>query len=401
MPHIVKFSVGLILLLALAATSISAQETTRMTTESERALRSAEALGSYPLPLVETALARSPFADSITPEYGVDLYRLIYTTTDYAGKQITASGLLAVPQTNTLRGVVSYQRGTNPLRTEVPSAPSVQEGLLGAAIFAGRGYLYLAADYIGGGVSTEMHPYYHADSATNAVVDLLRAAHDWTAEQAIAWPRPLLLTGFSQGGHATMAAHRALQMLDDPRFQVSASAPIAGPFNLSAISIPFSINGQAGLNSLYIAYIANAYSVIYDQPLDSFLREPYAGQVPVLFDGTHTSAEISAALPTVVEELVQPEMLAQLRSGEDNWFTEGARRNDVYDWTPAAPVRLYYGERDLDVGSEHAIFTAAHMSALGADVQAISAGETDHGQTILAVFSDVVAWFDSFAPMNS
>jgi dienelactone hydrolase len=400
MTHIVKFSVGLILLLTLASTPVSAQEATPVTTKSEHTLIRAEALGSYPLPLVQAALANSPFADSITPEYGVDLYRLIYTTTDYAGEQVAVSGLLAVPQTDTLRGVVSYQRGTNPLRADVPSTPSVQEGLLGAAIFAGRGYLYLAADYIGGGVSTSMHPYYHADSTANAVIDLLRAAHDWTAEQGIAWPRPLLLTGFSQGGHATMAAHRALQTLDDSRFQVSASAPIAGPFNLSAISIPFSINGRAELNSLYIAYIANAYSVIYDQPLDSFLREPYAGQVRVLFDGTHSSAQISAALPSVVEELVQPEMLAQLRSGEDNWFIEAARQNDVYDWAPTAPVRLYYGERDSDVGSEHALFTAANMTALGANVQAISAGETDHAETILAVFADVVAWFDSFAPLS-
>jgi len=367
----------------------------------ERTLVRAEAIGSYPLSLVQMALANSPFADTITPQYGVDLYRLIYMTTDYAGEQVTVSGLLAAPQTDTLRGVVSYQRGTNPLRADVPSTPSIQEGLLGAAIFGGRGYLYVAADYIGAGVSSEMHPYYHAESATTAVVDLLRAAYDWTTDQGIAWSRPLLLTGFSQGGHATMVAHRALQTLDDPRFQVTASAPIAGPFNISAISIPFSINGQAGLNSLYIAYIAYAYSVIYDQPLDSFLREPYAAQVPALFDGTHSSAEISAALPTSVEELVQPAMLAQLRSGEDNWFVEAARQNDVYDWSSLAPVRLYYGERDLDVGSEHAIFTAAHMTALGADVQAISAGETDHGQTILAVFADVVAWFDSFAPMNS
>jgi hypothetical protein len=401
MKLFVKLTLGLTLVLALATTSIRAEEKPAMPTEPEPTLISAEALGSYPLPLVQAALAGSPFADSITPEYGVGLYRLVYTTTDYKGEQVTASGLLAAPQTDTLRGVISYQRGTNPLRADVPSAPSASEGLMASAIFAGRGYLYLAADYIGGGVSTEMHPYYHADSTANAVIDLLRATHDWTAEQGIAWPRPLLLTGFSQGGHATMAAHRALQTLDDPRFQVTASAPIAGPFNLSAISIPFSINGQAGLNSLYIAYIANAYSVIYDQPLDSFLREPYAGQVPALFDGTHSSAEISAALPTVVEELVQPEMLEQLRSGQDNWFVEAARQNDVYDWAPAAPMRLYYGERDLDVGSEHAIFTAAHMTALGADVRAISAGETDHGQTILAVFADVVAWFDSFAPVNS
>jgi hypothetical protein len=324
-----------------------------------------------------------------------------YITHDYQQQPITVSGLMAVPQHVSPRGVVSYQRGTNPLRTEVPSTPSVQEGLLGAAIFAGRGYIYLAADYIGGGVSHDLHPYYHAETTANAVVDLLRAARDWTRAQGMTYPRPLLLTGFSQGGHAAMAAHRALQMLDDPDLQVTASAPIAGPYNISGISIPYNLTGQAALNSLYIAYIAHAYSVIYEQPLDSFLREPYASQVPALFDGTHSTDQVNDALPTSVEALVQPDMLRQLREGEANWFLEAARANDVYDWTPLVPVRLYNGERDLDVSPEQARFTAAHMTALGADVQFMSAGETDHGASILAVMPEIVAWFDTFAPITS
>jgi dienelactone hydrolase len=298
------------------------------------------------------------------------------------------------------RGVVSYQRGTNPLRTEVPSTPSVQEGLLGAAIFAGRGYIYLAADYIGGGVSHDLHPYYHAETTANAVVDLLRAARDWTRAQGMTYPRPLLLTGFSQGGHATMAAHRALQMLDDPDLQVTASAPIAGVYDLGEIGIRFAILEPEAVNALYIAYIANSYSAIYGQPLDSFLREPYASQVPRLFDGTNTGAEIIAALPATIEGLIQPEMLEQLRAGERTWFADAMADNDVYDWMPAVPVRLYYGERDLDVGAEQSIVTADWMTGLGADVEAISAGETNHTETVYAALPDVLAWFDTFAPMT-
>lgn len=390
-------AVGVILILVLLSTGVYAQGETEMSENQESTLVSAELLGSYPLALVQAAMNASPFAETITPLYGVDLVRLMYITTDYSGHATQVSGLMAVPQGVAPRGVVSYQRGTNPLRTEVPSAPSTSEGLLGAAVFAGTGYIYVAADYIGGGVSTEMHPYYHAESTANAVVDLLRAAHTWVAESDIAWPTPLMLTGFSQGGHATMAAHRALQTLADPRFQVAASAPVAGPTNVSEISIRFNLSGQAALNTLYIAYIAYAYSVIYQQPLNSFLREPYAELVPALFDGTHSSAEISAALPTVVEDLVQPDMLRQLLSGENNWFIEAAQANDVYDWVPDAPVRLYYGERDLDVGSEHSLFAASHMTALGADVQAISAGSTDHGQTIYAVLPDILTWFNTLA----
>jgi len=67
---------------------------------------------------------------------------------------------------------------------------------------------------------------------------------------------------------------------------------------------------------------------------------------------------------------------------------------------PAVPVRLYYGERDLDVGAEQSIVTADWMTGLGADVEAISAGETNHTETVYAALPDVLAWFDTFAPMT-
>jgi hypothetical protein len=40
------------------------------------------------------------------------------------------------------------------------------------------------------------------------------------------------------------------------------------------------------------------------------------------------------------------------------------------------------------------------MTGLGADVEAISAGETNHTETVYAALPDVLAWFDTFAPMT-
>jgi hypothetical protein len=42
-------------------------------------------------------------------------------------------------------------------------------------IFAARGYVVVAADYVGLGVSETFHPYLHAESEATAVVDALRA----------------------------------------------------------------------------------------------------------------------------------------------------------------------------------------------------------------------------------
>jgi hypothetical protein len=267
-----------------------------------------------------------------------------------------------------------------------------------AAAFAGHGYLLVAPDYLGLGTSMEPHPYYHAESTANAVVDLLRASRAVVAAAGFAWPDALFLAGFSQGGHATLAAQRAIEASPGEGLRVRASASVAGPFDLAGIGFPTALEGRSRFASLYIAWIANCYARIYGMPLGSVIREPYANQLSELFDGAHGGNAIVAALPPNPRDLLTPEFLADYDAGRETWFLARLAQNSLLDWTPRAPIRLYLGEADLDVAPEEARSAATHFSARGGDVRAITVGALDHEGSLLAAAPLLRAWFDELAP---
>ena len=358
---------------------------------------SATPAGGYPGWLLRALIWSQGLAAAVPTQYGVSLYRVEYWTTAPDGRLVRASGLVAFPRTSSLRGVVSFQHGTASERTAAPSTPDPSSGVVAAAVFAGHGYLLVAPDYLGLGISTEPHPYYHAESTANAVVDLLRASRAVVAAAGFAWPDALFLAGFSQGGHATLAAQRALEAQPSDGLRVRASASLAGPFDLAGISFPFALEGRSRFASLYIAWIANSYARIYGMPLGSVIREPYRSQLPLLFDGAHGGDAVLAALPAQPRDMLTPEFLADYDAGRETWFLARLAENSLIHWTPRAPIRLYCGEADVDVAPEEARAAAPRFSARGGDVRAIAVGAVDHDGSVLAAVPQLRAWFDELA----
>jgi len=364
-------------------------------TQTPGTLYKAERVGGHSALTLRALLWWADLPEQVSVQHGVKLYRLQYWTTGPGGEAVVASGLVALPKKTPTRGVVSYQHGTNPDRHATPSRPTLGEGLLGSAIFAGGGYLFVAPDYIGLGVSQEVHPYLHAQSTANAVADLLKASHTFTAHLGLKWPEPLYLVGFSQGGHATMVAQRALEAHNDPRFQVTAAASIAGPLDLAGTSFPTALTGESGAHALYLAYLIRAYSAIYGHPIDSVVAEPYAALLPELFDGEHGPDAIIEALPTNPRDLFRQDFLDDYEHGHPTWLLDALAENEAFRWTPKAPVRLYYGEGDTDVSPKEAQAAGIEFSQRGADVTVLSVGPYEHDESVLHAIPLVRRWFDA------
>ena len=84
-------------------------------------------------------------------------------------------------------------------------------------VLASLGYIVIAADYVGYGVSAAApHPYLLSAPSASAVVDLMTAAKYWRQVQHVPDNKQLFLTGYSEGGYVTMATHRALQAGTSP-----------------------------------------------------------------------------------------------------------------------------------------------------------------------------------------
>ena len=360
-------------------------------------LYSIEPVGGYPALVLRALIWWRGSSDTFPTQYGISMYRVRYWTTGADASLTVASGLVAFPRADRLRGVVSFQHGTASQRTSAPSTPDPSNGVLAAAAFAGRGFLLVAPDYVGLGESTEGHPYLHAESEADSVVDLLRAAREVVAGAGRVWPDVLFLVGFSQGGHATLAAQRSLEAAPIDGLTVTAAASIAGPFDLAAVSFPFALEGHSSASSLYLAYMVGAYANIYGEALDSAFREQYASKVPNLFDGEHDGDAIEVSLPVHPREMFRDDFLQTYASGQSNWLRERLIENSLYEWSPRAPVRLYFGALDGDVSPREAEVEAGRLRARGGNVETVNVGAVDHEGSVLAAVPLVLAWFDELA----
>src|SRR5690606_3144662 len=130
--------------------------------------------------------------------------------------------------------LLAYTRGTDVSRPRAMANPQDAEAFLLAAMYAAQGYAVVATDYLGYNRSNyPFHPYLHADSEASSVIDSIRAARNAAEELGVPLTGEVMLSGYSQGGHASMAAHRAIERDFAGEIGVVAGAHLAGPYNMS------------------------------------------------------------------------------------------------------------------------------------------------------------------------
>lgn len=337
---------------------------------------------------------------SIQPQYGVEVHKIVYETLDPLGARTQASGVLAVPQNpGTALPLASYQHGTLVLDSEAPSVSPLGERVIGIA-FATTGYAAVVPDYLGLGDSPGLHPYHHARSEATACVDLLRAARTWCATNNVLLTDELFLCGYSEGGHVTMALHRELETHHTNEFPVTASAPMAGAYDLSGTTLDDALSGRPMPNPYYFALLLAAYQNVYHfaGSLTEVLVSPYDATLPPLLTGTSSSGQINDAMTNVVTHVLKPEVVAALGSNPNHPLRVALRENDLYRWTPRAPMRLYHCGGDQDVVFANSQVAYDAFRSRGATqvelIEPLPGG--DHGACTLPSLEGAKAWFDSF-----
>lgn len=288
---------------------------------------------------------------------------ITYFSSDFNGNEIRVSGALMVPQTAGISPMLSIQHGTKTRRDEVASVSALNsmEGVT-ALLTASLGYITCVPDYPGFGVSQTLHPYTHAASLAVSVIDLLRAARTYCENNNIQTDGRLFLTGYSEGGYATLAVHKELQQKNSTEFTVTAAAPMAGTYDLKGTA-DFLFLQPVYNYPANMAFFIYAYNQIYGwDRLEEIFRAPYAAQIPGLFDGTKTFAEINAQLPAQVDLLIQAQFISDYFDGQETEFENALYENSPIDWQPLAPMHFFHGDAD-DVAPYQNCLTA--MDSLG------------------------------------
>jgi hypothetical protein len=313
------------------------------------------------------------FSDNQIPlssSTGITCYRLIYETENAQGTDSTyASGLLIVPDVqNCPLPIAMYDHGTTLQRTDVPSYLNYEAIVV--MIIASEGYYSLAPDYLGLGVSPGFHPYIHARSEAQAGIDLIFAAKQFAADSNVELSQQLFLTGYSQGGHACMATHRAIQENYAGQLMVTASAPGSGPYNMSGIQSAGLANDSFYAEPAYIPFLIFAYQSVYGNlytNVSGFLQHPWDSILPPLYYAETTSTgAINGMLPNHIDSIiVDTALLSYVNDSATDPLRIDLRDNDVYAWLPQAPILMTYCLEDEQVDSESTLFTYAYFRAEG------------------------------------
>ena len=115
------------------------------------------------------------------PEYSIDAYRVIYKTENRDGELTTVSGAMFIPQGVNEYDIISVQHGTNAQRDRVGSINPILA--FDAILYAMKGYITIAPDYLGLGRSDVLHPYLNAELSANPVIDMVRAMRHYACQE--------------------------------------------------------------------------------------------------------------------------------------------------------------------------------------------------------------------------
>src|SRR5664279_3372259 len=321
--------------------------------------------------------------------YPVRLYRVTYSSVipEQYNRPTTASGLLAVPQSGTdTMPVVSYQHGTVFSKTEVPSHPDESmETRLMLAQFASQGYVLVAADYFGKGSSPEKDSYLVKFSTQQACLDMLYAAQAVSAELKIHWG-PFFLSGWSQGGWATMVFLNKLESLG---ISVKAAATASAPEDLFAI-INRWIHAHQETDATFIpallALQLNAYEEYYGLPglARSVIKTQYQSVARNLYFNKITWEQASPQLPKQLSDMLDEDCVATSSIGNTRYW-ELVQNSEAYRWRSQTPLRSYYGDADEVVPPYIATLPVGYQKVMGgAETVGIEVtGKADHRGTFV------------------
>lgn len=345
-------------------------------------------------------LLQSVGITNITPSYGVAVYDLTYLTFDHRGLSTTATGALAVPVGASSAPLLSYQHGTIFEKHAAPSVPYASEQGVGVA-FASEGYVVTMPDYLGMGTnSPALHPYIHARSEAVACLDMIRAARTFVSNNLpFALTGQLFLMGYSQGGQATLALQREIESYHTNELPLTASAPMAGPYDLSGTMTDALMSPVPYPDPAYLAYLLFGYNGVYglfEDPSD-VLASPYDSTLPPLMDGEHSSSSVNAAMPAIPQHIFTPAYLDALTNDTNHPFRVALRANDLVHWTPQTPTRLYHASGDTVVPYQNSQVAYSNFTANGAPnidlIDVLPGGDHDDGA--VPAFILAKAWFDS------
>lgn len=326
---------------------------------------------------------------------GVRQYKIVYKTKTPDGTEIQASGALTVPVglTETLP-LLSYQHGTIFNDSEAPSYLGLTGEGFTASFLATLGYIVSAPDYIGYGSSKNLpHTYEHREGLATASLDMLRAVREVIAKEKLNWNNNLYIAGYSEGGFATLSLQKKMEETAKGEFNLKASSCGAGAYNKTLsfkTLLSTKSSGNPTHNASYI-WVLLTYDNLYklNRPMSSYFVEPYATQIQ--------AQKQNVSITKSLDEIVSTATKNGIINGTDTALLSAIADNDIFDWKPTTPTRLYHGDKDTYVpyfNTKTAFDAMQKRGATNVELKTIPGG--DHGTSVQEFLLGTLEFFSLY-----
>jgi len=349
---------------------------------------------------------------TVSITYGTIYYKVRYTSVDAKGEKDTLSGLLVIPnQKNNIYPMLVYQHGTSSCKTCVPSrlgSAGGDEGELGC-LFAGLGYVSCLPDYVGMGDGRGFQTYVHASTLASATHDMVLAVKQWMETQSdIEINDQLFITGYSQGGYASMAYQKFLEE-NVSTSAVTASAHLSGPFSLSGVMRDLILSDAP---YLYVAYLPNTvmgfneYYNVFEKTSD-FFKPEYVEDINRYISGEFNIVQLNVSLliklnifsgRQVTKNMIRNDVLEEIVNNPDHPLNRILRENDLFNWKPETPTAIFYCRADDQVPFMNSVVARDTMMALGVQNllvrDVLSTG--NHGECVQPALTATIQYFRQY-----
>lgn len=302
-------------------------------------------------------------------KYSLKLFNVSYYTEDAKGRMVPTAGVLIIPimPAGTKTPLISFQHGTMLMEKQAPTVSNGPELGMAVVMASASGLPMTVPDHLGLGIEAfrapqQFHPYCQWAPLGRDNGDMLVAVSHLIKEETFVRAvkdRPrhdgrLFLTGYSEGGYLTLGLHRELEAHPEqyPGFQVTASAPLSGPYALSTTMLNKLMERQKFSSPYFAPYLLVTLNQTYETfpSADQYFATPYDQTVAPLIDGLHSDIEVNKAMPTYIEDMILPTIRTALKSGTGQLFNTILANDlsgaDGSGYRLQAPVHFIHGADD-------------------------------------------------------
>ncbi|RVU90564.1 hypothetical protein EH230_06420 [Flavobacterium columnare] len=290
---------------------------------------------------------------------GLEGYKVTYWTTNHHDQLVKAHGLVMFPKVDYPLSTVLLEHPTADKRVNIPSnlKGTREGGFVLDMLYALNGYYVVSPDYLGLGDSEGVHPYADAKTEASASIDMLTAADTFLNQKGVKRYNEYFLSGYSQGGHSTMAVLK-YNTEKYKRFNFKQVYAGAGPYDLSKTTYEDRVLANEDYpSSAFIAYIVNgAHSLGYKQYQKNFTE-----MISPEFQETYKKHVLNEEGgldwgPLKWKTLFTKEYI-KTASSPNNPLRDFLKKSDVYDFHNTTPTTMSYTTADAEIPFLNALKT--------------------------------------------